>query len=289
MYKTIIIVLVFFSFFSCIRDVTFDEKDSPPEITINCILDTRKDTVTAYISYSSPIQSEHQFVPVKDLKISLYENDSILGYFIWQVSTAYVFPFTANLGERYRIEIKMINKTIWAETTVPQHVAASIEKSSFESDSYSISFIDNTQNSNFYWISASGFMGVEENRHKNIACTIYSNFEYSDDFNRLTYKNGNYKYEFENYIRIYNKKLSDNNSKIIFSPQCISRPIEIFLLSTDYNLDKYMKSSLLMANIDYYAEEVPIAYSPFPVYSNIHGGTGIFGSVTSVSKTFTRE
>jgi hypothetical protein len=44
-----------------------------------------------------------------------------------------------------------------------------------------------------------------------------------------------------------------------------------------------------MANIDYYAEEVPIAYSPFPVYSNIHGGTGIFGSFTSVSKTFTQE
>ena len=59
---------------------------------------------------------------------------------------------------------------------------------------------------------------------------------------------------------------------------------EIFFLSTDYHLDKYMKSSLLLEQMDINAEDMPIIYSPQPVYSNIHGGAGIFGSFYSVSK-----
>ena len=289
MYKTIVIILVFINFLSCIRDVMIDEKNAPPEITINCILDTDKDTVIAYISYSRLIQSTQQFEPIKNAKISLFENDNNLGNFVWQDSSAYILSFSVNPGKKYRIEAKIGDKTIWAETSVPQIITASIEESSFEYDSFSITLKDNPKINSFYWVSATGYKGVEENRNKNIACMLYSNYEFSDDFNRLTYKNGNYKFEFEYYIRIPNKYLPENNSTIIFSPQCINRPVEIFLLSTDYHLDKYMKSSLLMWNIDYYAEEVPIAYSPFPVYSNIHGGTGIFGSLNSVSKVFTKE
>ena len=66
-------------------------------------------------------------------------------------------------------------------------------------------------------------------------------------------------------------------------------PMEIFLLSTDYHLDKYMKSGLLTERMEIYAEDMPIIYAPFPIYSNIHGGTGIFGSFTSVSKEFSGE
>jgi hypothetical protein len=47
-----------------------------------------------------------------------------------------------------------------------------------------------------------------------------------------------------------------------------------------------MKSSLLLERMDLDAEDMPIIYSPQPVYSNIHGGTGIFGSYVSVSKEF---
>ena len=44
-----------------------------------------------------------------------------------------------------------------------------------------------------------------------------------------------------------------------------------------------------MEQMEMYAEDMPIIYAPFPIYSNIHGGTGIFGSFTSVSKVFTKE
>jgi hypothetical protein len=66
-------------------------------------------------------------------------------------------------------------------------------------------------------------------------------------------------------------------------------PMEVFLLSTDYHLDKYMKSGLLTERMEIYAEDMPFIYSPQPVYSNIHGGTGIFGSFNSVSKVFAKD
>jgi hypothetical protein len=118
---------------------------------------------------------------------------------------------------------------------------------------------------------------------------LYSNFEYADDFNRRIYENGLYKFEYEYYIRFTENELSTDQTEVIFYPQYISSPIEVFLLSVDYHLDKYMKSSLLIHDMDLYAQDMPIIYSPFPMYSNINGGTGIFGSYTGFSKVFTKN
>lgn len=47
-----------------------------------------------------------------------------------------------------------------------------------------------------------------------------------------------------------------------------------------------MKSSILTERMEIFAEDMPIMYAPVPIYSNIHGGTGIFGSFTGISKEF---
>jgi hypothetical protein len=50
-----------------------------------------------------------------------------------------------------------------------------------------------------------------------------------------------------------------------------------------------MKSSLLLERMDLYAEDMPVIYSPQPVYSNIHGGTGILGLTPVFQKNFQRN
>lgn len=281
-------LLALFVFFSCIQDVTINNTNESPEIVLNCFLDTSKDTVTVNLSYSKPIQSTEKFEAITTASIRLFEEGKNIGVFIWADSSAYKMPVKVKPGKTYQIEAEVGGKTAWAETTVPITTDATIEKANSDSylNSYLISLKDNNEESNFYWISATGYEGIEENRTKNIACLLYSNFEYADDFNQTIYQNGNFKFEYEFYIRVTNNELPDNKVEVIFSPQCISRPIEVFLLSVDYHLDKYMKSSLILHDMDLYAEDMPIIYSPFPGYSNINGGTGIFGSLNSVSKVF---
>jgi hypothetical protein len=192
-------------------------------------------------------------------------------------------------GKKYRIEAKNVDNNIWAETTVPKIVDASIDKPTFGYGSYRVSLYKKPENNNFYWISAKGYEGSADNKTWNIACELHSNFEYADDFNRRINENSLYKFAYDYFIRIPENTLPTNSAETIFSPQCINSPIEVFLLSVDYHLDKYIKSSLLLRDMDLYVQDMPFIYSPFPMYSNIQGGTGIFGSYTSVSKVFAKN
>lgn len=285
------LLLIPFVFLGCIQDVTIQENNDKREVVLNCILNPVKDTVTLQLTYSRPIQSTTQFEAIKSASILLFEEAENVGEFVWADSSAYVLPHSVKSGIKYRIEAKVENKTVWAETTIPKTVDATIEKANPESYSFSylISLKDNSEEENFYWASATGYEGVEESRKKNIACLLYSNFEYADDFNQGIYQNGNFKFEYEYYLRFTDIELPEGVVEVIFYPLCINYPEEVFLLSVDYHLDKYMKSSLILQEMDLYAEDMPIIYSPFPVYSNINGGTGIFGSFSNVSKVFTKD
>lgn len=280
-----------FVFFGCIQAVTIKDTTKDSDVVLNCILNPGKDSVIVQLTYSRPIQSTTQFEAIKSASILLFEEGKNVGEFVWADSSAYVLPHSVKPGIKYRIEAKVENKTVWAETTIPKTIDVTIEKANPEnySFSYLISLKDNFEEENFYWISATGYEGVEESRKKNIACLLYSNFEHADDFNQGIYQNGNFKFEYDYYMRVTDNELPESVVEVIFYPQCINNPIEVFLLSIDYHLDKYMKSSLILQDMDLYAEDMPIIYSPFPVYSNIHGGTGIFGSFSSVSKEFTRN
>lgn len=291
--KHIFFILLFpFIFGKCISDVSISDDFKDREIALNCILDTKKDTVFVYLSYSKPIQSTDLFEPLKDAQIQLLEGKTKIGDFIWSDSSTYILPFSVLPGKMYRIEAITGNYKVWAETTVPKAINAIVENETsglYNNYSFRILLNDNTEEVNYYWISATGFEGIEGNRSKNIACALYSNFEYADDFNQTIYQNGNYKFEYEYYIRFTDQELATELTEVIFYPQCIDFPKEVFLITADYNLDKYMKSSLLMQNMDLYAEDMPIIYAPFPMYSNINGGTGIFGSCNSVSGKFERK
>jgi hypothetical protein len=96
---------------------------------------------------------------------------------------------------------------------------------------------------------------------------------------------------YEDYIRIADKMLTEESINFQFIPAGIdinNGPQEIFVFSVDCHLDKYMKSSLMMEENDLWAEEVPIVYAPFAVYSNVHNGTGIVGSYNSSFNAFSK-
>ncbi|MCG6188192.1 DUF4249 domain-containing protein [Maribellus maritimus] len=276
-----------FLFFACISNVDLKIGSENQQFVLNSILDTSKDTVVARLTKTKNITSAESFEAVRDAEIVLFENDKELGHFTYSDSGAYFLVYNPKPGLKYRLEAETGDGKIWGETTVPKETEARFEKRASSIEGYQVSLEDNDDDDNFYWITATGYVGASEHQYKNIACIISSDFEYADDFNRYT-SEGTFKFEYDYYLRFSDNQLTDSTS-ILFRPECVNSPITVFLLSTDYHLDKYMKSSLLLERMDLYAEDTPIIYSPQPVYSNVHGGTGIFGSFTGVSQKFSKD
>lgn len=279
------------SVFSCTENVELNFRNENPTVVLNCILNTEQDTITAWLTKSNPVSTDNEFESIEDAEVTLFEEGEAVGVFSWSDSSAYILPIKPKPGKKYKIEAQVEGKTIWAETKIPNSANAIFERVyPVEYGShYKVSFNDDQNADNFYWISATGnekYAG--EVTKTNIAHTIYSNFLYADDFNQFIFQNGIYKFEYAYYIRFEDKEFQGNDVEIVFQPMGISSP-EVFLLSVDYHLDKYMKSSLMLEEMNLYVEESPVIYSPFPVYSNIHGGTGIFGAVNSCSKVFLKK
>ncbi len=280
---------------SCVNEVELGFSRENSVLTLNSILNGEEDTIVVHLSYSRPLLSTISFEDISDAKVRLFENKKLIGFFTKSDSTIWNLPYRVLPGNSYKIEVICNDGKIWGETTIPESITAEITALNVVNYRYDylVSFADDLSRDNYYWITAKGYTQHDGNPHLNLP-VLYSNYSYADDFNRDTDTgiNGNYNYEYFNYIRIHNKGLPKDSIMIQFSPQGIDLndgTQEVFILSTDYHLDKYMKSSLQNEEIDSYAEDVPIIYAPFPVYSNIHGGTGIFGSYSCVSKKFIKN
>jgi hypothetical protein len=285
-----LILLLLFS--SCVSEVDIALVENEKVVTVNCILSPDIDTIVAHVSYSRDALSSENFKPIDDATIKLFEEGRLIGKFKKSDSTAWRLNHTIEPGKSYNLEVFINDKTLWAETTVPEKLNAkisSLEIVTYRYD-YNVSFLNNPKS--FYWISAKGYAHYKGEPTFDRAPGFYSSYSYADDFNRYLETWAGYRYSYEDYIRIAGNTFQSDSINCQFVPSTIDinlGPQEVFVFSVDYHLDKYMKSSLLMEENDLWAEDVPIVYAPFPVYSNIHGGTGIFGSFSSVSKVFTKE
>jgi len=288
--RTIILfyLVILFGLNSCIQDVNVNFNDKDQTYVLNGILRASQDTVTVWLTKSRPLASDTAFEVVENAQITLLENDQKVGDFTRSDSSAYLLNYHPQALKTYRVEARIGNRLVWAETTVPSTPVANIQvaKSGYVYF-YQIQLSDPADETNYYWVSASGYEGSREAPTKNITCSVFSSFVYADDFNQSNADIGIYGLEYEYYMRFSDHEIQGKTVDVNFEPACIGYPKTVFILSADSNLDKYMKSSLLQKQREDFSGEMPVAYSPFPIYSNIHGGTGIFGSVNSASKVFT--
>lgn len=285
-------LLLLLLFSSCVSEVDIALAENEKVVTVNCILSPDIDTIVAHVSYSRDALSSENFKPIDDATIKLFEEGRLIGKFKKSDSTAWRLNHTIEPGKSYNLGVFINDKTLWAETTVPEQFNAnitSLEIVTYRYD-YQVSLLNNRKS--FYWISAKGYAHYKGEPTFDRAPAFYSSYSYADDFNRYLETWAGYRYSYEDYIRIAGNTLQLDSINCQFVPATIDinlGPQEVFVFSVDYHLDKYIKSSLLMEENDLWAEDVPIVYAPFPVYSNIHGGTGIFGSLNSVSKVFTKD
>ncbi len=293
--KNLVSILLCAILFSCISDADIQLAKSEKEICLNCLLNPVEDTIVAWLSYSRSVLTSANFEDIDNADVILFEADSLAGHFSKSDSTAWNLLYKVKPGKRYKIEVEVNGKTVSAETTVPLEVngdISALQVYSYRFD-YLVSFIDNIKEENYYWISAKGYNQYKGEPRLEKAMELSCNYLLADDFNRYTDNStSGYQYYYEDYIRINDKSIPNDSVQVQFVAADIylgDGPQEVFLFSVDYNLDKYMKSSLLMEENDLWAEDIPIVYSPFDVYTNVNGGVGIVGSYTGISKVFTKE
>lgn len=291
--RLLLSLLIILLFFSCTKVVELDIYQQDKKITLNCILDTRQDTIMAWLSWTRPLSSSNKFDAIKETTIILFEDGKDIGHFSWKDSSAYILVYKPRPDKTYKIEANFDKEKVWAETHMPSTIIPQIDIVNYKSGQvdYKIDFRDNPSEKNYYWIAIVSLTdGWIANKRifYNALAYLYSNTLLADDFNRTPDQWQEYRFSFNNYIRIEDNSLPEGIGSLILQPQGISfegNTMDVFLLNTDYHLDKYMKSSIMMNDMDATSESYPIKYVPTPIYSNIQNGTGIFGSVNSYMQT----
>ncbi len=288
--RYLVISFLLLALLGCVEDVNIQLGKQNREVVLNSILTPDNDTVVAYLSLSRAVTSGIMFEPVMGATIEFFEDNINVGKLMWEDSSQYVLPFTVSPNKRYRIEATVNDKTIWAETTLPKAIdkKCEIDTIGTHRQKFQLHLQLQKTNPNYFWLSATGYSGASDNQKKGIANSVSSDFEYADAFNRTPTEYYSYKFDYMYYLRFTNQFVNKKDVDIYFAFETIGRPLEVVLLSVDCHLDKYMKSSMKMSELEADAGEegMFLGYTPFPVYTNINGGTGIFGSFTSVSKEF---
>lgn len=290
-------VFVFLILVSCTSVVDLDLEEQEKELVLNCILNSAGDTITAWLSLSAPINEGASFEPVFGATIRLTEDGNLVGSFIHTDSSAYVLPCRVKPGARYRIDALTDNKNLWAETIVPLPVNARIDTIKYPFGNiplyriaFTMQFDDNPREKNYYWVALQKTWEYEKKIERMYLETIYSNTLMADDFNRFIEDYYGFRFSFGDFMRLDDSFFSGQTCSVIvggsygYSVDKLNSRYRIFLLHVDQHLDRYMKTALVRREMDLMSEEYPILYAPFPVYSNIQNGKGIFGAVNTQYK-----
>ena len=278
--------LLFMSCTSVVDGVYFDEKK---KVTLNCVLSTASDTVTAWLTHTAPIIGENSFQPITGASILLSENGLLVGSFTLSDSCAYILPYKIKPGATYRIEAITNITTLWAETIVPSGSSINFKavRGEFRIEGVNIEITDHPGEDNFYWITAiEHATQYNQGSHKRIACGIQSNSMLFDDFNRILIQGSDYNFEFDYYARVDDKGFSGKTASMVVLPVCANPPMDMMVISADSHFDRYLKTAMTRYRMDLFTEDFPVLYTPFPIYSNVINGVGIFGAINIHTSTF---
>lgn len=270
---------------SCIETVELDWQQTESVLVLNGLATPHRDTVVVWMSESRPVASNADFVAIENARIELFDGGVSVGLLSHAVNGKYILPFRVEQGHTYRVEATVGTQTLWAETTVPPAVEAQFSRLFYGgfSGCHRVLLTDAPDVGNAYWITAIDSMHAQ-GPWGTASLVLYCNHEFADDFNQKVIHEGDFKFDYEYYIRFSDREFNGSETEIIFKPN--GDPSYSLVISADSHLDRYMKSSLKLLEMDRYSEDMPMIYVPFPVYSNINGGTGIWGSYSLATHYF---
>lgn len=118
MKRSIFIILLIATFFSCTKTLDFDEANNETQLVLNSII--WPDSVfAASISKSTSILTDRQVGQITGGTLDLYENGTLLTQITSPTGQFYASGIKPKAGKSYRIVVNSNGKQIEAETTIP--------------------------------------------------------------------------------------------------------------------------------------------------------------------------
>jgi hypothetical protein len=276
-------LLLNFAFTSCVTDIDFDEQATSIPV-INCLL--TNDTVQRLsITRSVKMNDSYIFKEIKDVVITLYQDEIEVGNFVRKGYDNWQMKFTPLSGKTYHLKVILPDGEILSATTVmPARVQIKQNKN-----------IDKFPSKNFTqhsygspcWItiisSDSLLKPYSRPTTKDWASTaIGTNHLLADRFNQegnlLDFLPASDTPRFQYYLRIK----SDSTSETIPFKLQASFGFHTYICfrtaSTEY--DKYLKTSMQKILMRRDETDPGTWFDETKVYSNINNGTGIFAAYT---------
>ncbi len=286
---TFIAILALFHYSSCVKQIEYDFSDFNPVPAVNGIL-ISDSIINLQISFAEKIDtSAIRFID--DAEVLLYEDDEYLETLTNIENGKYISSFSVAPLKSYRCEVLIRDYPLVTCTdSIPEASDLSIisqtNRAGFDEEgeyfgSVTFTFRDNPLIRNYYEIRLSrriretrrnlplfnttyDFLLNEGIEPASTSTLLFSDELIKEEYNTITL---NYKHQ--------SKSVRDGRQYFK------AHTLYLELRTISYNYYRYMKSFYLY-NENIYPKIIEGVISPFPVYSNIDNGYGIFAGYSAV-------
>ena len=280
---------------ACQRELQLDLNYNKEALVVNGIWEADSTPVHIHVCKLKGINDTVVTGFVDDAVITVFANNQPVGEMQYADSGSYVLDLIPQAGITYKIEVQKGDQKLWAETTIPSPtpvIGFSVDSIPFSSSSLNMAYYpvfkltldDYVNENNYYWVTFQT-LDQESLLFKDILA-VFSNSPYFDDFNQGIDPASSppFNTDYGRMARLPDVKFKNDSCKIDICSRGVGDWYGIYVFNVDENYDKYLKSSIKYLAYSDMVEVFPCYYQPSFIFSNIHNGAGIFGSLATYKK-----
>jgi len=277
---------------ACQRELVFDKSFNEDLVVLNGVFVADSSPMSVSLHWSQNLGVIVQSQSIEADSVLLFCDEHFIGAFE-NNDSCYLCKMAPVSGKTYKVEAYVNKQITCAETTIPKPVPVSYLYSDTVIGNWDqkhlqhfFSVTDDPTIENVYWFWEK-ILIEGDSKYKQIY-PVYSGALNIDNFTKAEKTGSGFIYEFfyEYFARIPDTRFSGQEYVFDVAFWGTKGNRVIYFSSFDEHYDKYLKSYLTYESYSSSIEELPIYYQPSFIYSNVHNGTGILGSMASYSKTF---
>jgi hypothetical protein len=280
---------------SCEREFEFEHTGWEAPVVLNGILEADSLPVTVFLYHAQEMGDTSTILPIEGATMWL-ESGADKFAFEYTDSGRYTCNIAPQPGKTYRVKAMVDGDTVWAKTTIPTgNGLGEVTRDSLEIKPswhyYMFDINDEADVDSKYWFWAYELRTKSEfledtviRKFNGVSLTsIYSKTPYADRFLAFydPHTLSGYTVNYDHFLRVPDDGFDGERVIVdVYHPNISAGNNGMFFMAEfDKHYDKYMKSYLTHDDYLGRMDELTIFYQPSFVYSNVHNGTGIFGSM----------
>jgi hypothetical protein len=253
-----------------------------------------------FLYHSQEMGDTSNISPIEGATMWLESNEDRYA-FEYIDSGRYICNIAPRPGKTYRVNALVNSDTVWAETTMPTgNGLGEVTRDTLETSPrfvgawiyYKMDINDVADENNKYWFWVYEIKNIRELWKDTIInkglidadlIRMYTKSPYADKFMVTNDPGASFGYtlDYGAFLRVPDDGFNGGQVIVdVYYPNLSSGNNGMFCMAEfDEHYDKYMKTYLYHADYLSMMDELAIFYQPSFIYSNVHNGTGIFGSM----------